>query len=128
MREKLIELIKSSLMKHIGKSCKLAENIADDLLQNGVVVLPCKVGDKVYYITAWDEYADQNDHEQEVQRIRITRHETYFDLSNLTTLKLKDYGLWWYTDKEKWLKAKEEYRNNKREAEDEKAIERRKAE
>lgn len=50
MREKLIAIIKDSLFKHIDKSCNLAENIADDLLENGVVALPCKVGDVVYFI------------------------------------------------------------------------------
>lgn len=38
MRDRLIEKIKDSLNKHIGKSCLLAENIADDLLQEGVIV------------------------------------------------------------------------------------------
>ena len=47
MRDRLVELTKESLIRHIDKSCKLAENIADDLLANGVIVLPCKVGDKV---------------------------------------------------------------------------------
>jgi hypothetical protein len=50
MRERLISLIKDSLFRHIDKSCNLAENIADDLLENGVVALPCKVGDVVYFI------------------------------------------------------------------------------
>ena len=38
VREKLVELICSSLCRHIDKSCKLAENIVDDLLSNGVTV------------------------------------------------------------------------------------------
>lgn len=50
MRERLIAIIKDSLFKHIDKSCNLAENIADDLLENGVVVPPCKVGDVVWRI------------------------------------------------------------------------------
>jgi hypothetical protein len=50
MRERLISLIKDSLFKHIDKSCNLAENIADDLLENGVVLLPCKVGQTVYVV------------------------------------------------------------------------------
>ena len=37
-RERLIELLKASLQKHIDKSCKLAENITDDLLANNVRV------------------------------------------------------------------------------------------
>ena len=38
IREKLVELIFDSLCRHIDKSCKLAENIADDLINNGVTV------------------------------------------------------------------------------------------
>lgn len=38
VREKLVELIFASLCRHIHKSCKLAENIADDLITNGVTV------------------------------------------------------------------------------------------
>ena len=38
VRKKLVELIFDSLCRHIDKSCKLAENIADDLLSNGVTV------------------------------------------------------------------------------------------
>ena len=38
-KERLIELIKRSLMKHIDKSCKLADNIANDLLVNLRIIL-----------------------------------------------------------------------------------------
>ena len=38
VREKLVELIFDSLLRHIDKSCKLAENIADDLISSGVTV------------------------------------------------------------------------------------------
>ena len=50
MRDRLIEIVKSSLMKHIDKSCKLAENITDDLLSEGVIVPPVALGrgQKVY--------------------------------------------------------------------------------
>ena len=55
-REKLIGIVKDSLMRYIGKSCCLAENIVNDLLANGVIVPPCKVGDIVYDIcTIFDE-------------------------------------------------------------------------
>ena len=37
-REKLVDMIFDSLCRHIDKSCKLAENIADDLISNGVTV------------------------------------------------------------------------------------------
>ena len=45
MRDRLLGLIKDSLNKHIGKSCLLAENIADDLLANGVIVAPMPMAD-----------------------------------------------------------------------------------
>ena len=38
VRGKLAELIFDSLCRHIDKSCKLAENIADDLINSGVTV------------------------------------------------------------------------------------------
>lgn len=50
MRDKLTKLVKDSLVKNIDYTCKLAENITDDLLANGVIVPPCKVGDVVYEI------------------------------------------------------------------------------
>ena len=47
MRDRLIELIQDSVE---GCARHWAEIIADYLLENGVIVPPCKVGDKVYVI------------------------------------------------------------------------------
>lgn len=44
-RERLIEIVKSSLIKHIDKSCCLAENIVDDLLAENVTVSPVAFSD-----------------------------------------------------------------------------------
>jgi hypothetical protein len=41
VREKLVELIFKSLCRHMHKSCKLAESIADDLIADGVTVQEC---------------------------------------------------------------------------------------
>ncbi len=49
-RERLIQSVKQSLHRHIGKSCKLAENITDDLIADGVIVAPVKMGQKFYHI------------------------------------------------------------------------------
>ena len=49
VREKLVELIFKSLCRHIHKSCKLAENIADDLIADGVTVQEC---------AEWEEIED----------------------------------------------------------------------
>ena len=59
MRDRLIELVKASLIKHIDKSCKLAENIAEDLLSKGVIVPPCKVGDMLYVPCPSSELGDK---------------------------------------------------------------------
>lgn len=78
MRERLIELIQDSVN---GCARNWAEIIADYLLANGVIMLPCKVGDTVYdigdffdgtpypemyeykadYITLWEKYPDRNE-------------------------------------------------------------------
>ena len=52
-REKLIEIVRNSLKKNIGKSCKLAENIVDDIIGAGVIVPPVKVGATVYYTDSY---------------------------------------------------------------------------
>ena len=61
MRDRLLELIfqgdeKCSEQdcrdcKHHGKDFCGFEHIADYLIENGVVVPPCKVGDEIWYIT-----------------------------------------------------------------------------
>ena len=55
MRDRLIELLRNALKKEViffGENCgttyQTAEDIADYLLANGVIVPPCKVGDTVY--------------------------------------------------------------------------------
>ena len=47
MRDRLIELLKES-SQYIKEQDSLIEIIADYLLENGVIVPPCKVGDKMY--------------------------------------------------------------------------------
>lgn len=53
MRDRLIELIKSS-SQYVNEQDSLVERIADHFLANGVIVLPYKVGDTVYYIPFGD--------------------------------------------------------------------------
>ena len=49
MRDRLIELLNKSATE---MDCPSMEQVADYLLANGVIVPPCKVGDKVYIITS----------------------------------------------------------------------------
>ena len=53
MRERLIELISQCNAKNLNMVQLLESEkllLADHLLANGVIVPPCKVGDKLYYI------------------------------------------------------------------------------
>ena len=47
MRDRLIELIEASGMVEGKTRCEI---IADELLSNGVILPPCKVGDTVYRV------------------------------------------------------------------------------
>lgn len=52
-RERLIELmVRTFEAQDEMRGFLTAEHTADHLLANGVIVPPCKVGDKVYYISA----------------------------------------------------------------------------
>lgn len=56
MRDRLIELIDDFIHTEDVKwwySAELDEQLADYLLANGVIVPPCKVGDKFYKIERW---------------------------------------------------------------------------
>ena len=55
MRDKLIELIRIAshelTSRCVGDCGDCSESIADYLIENGVIVPPCKVGDNVYYVS-----------------------------------------------------------------------------
>ena len=46
----MTKIVKESLVKNIDYTHRLAENITDDLLTNGVIVPPCKVGQNGYWL------------------------------------------------------------------------------
>ena len=51
-RDRLVELLKDTLHEwECDVSIKTVTEIAEHLISNGVIVLPCKVDDIVYYIT-----------------------------------------------------------------------------
>lgn len=55
MKEKLIELIEDTLQEwECDVSDKTISEIAEHLIQNGVLVPPCKVGDEVWVVFEWD--------------------------------------------------------------------------
>ena len=61
MRDRLIELIEDcgkTQMPMIEGLELWADEIADYLLANGVIVPPCKVGDTVYVLVNWCDYTN----------------------------------------------------------------------
>ncbi len=85
MRERLIELIKGSCKKvgdYISRcdvvptADQICEVRADYLLKNGVIVPPCKVGDKVYDISEFFDGTNCPEiYEYDVDRIEITKEK-----------------------------------------------------
>lgn len=51
MRDRLIDIVKQSLIKNIDYTNRLAENITDDLLANGAIVPPCYIGQEIWHLT-----------------------------------------------------------------------------
>lgn len=54
MRDRLVELLEDKPFKSEYEnynSVEWAEHLADHLLDNGVIVPPCKIGDVVYYVS-----------------------------------------------------------------------------
>lgn len=75
MRDKLIDIVKESLVKHIDKIQNLAENVADELLAVGVIVLPFKVGQMVY--VPWFYEGQQAVATVKVEEIRFYASDKY---------------------------------------------------
>lgn len=51
-KQKITEILKAYTKKHnISASSVILEEYAEELLANGAIVPPCKVGDIVYYIS-----------------------------------------------------------------------------
>ena len=67
--EKLVEIIVSTDLGRSSGRLMDAYNIADNLIANGVTILPYKVGDKIYYI---DRYTN-NIEEDSIKFITITK-------------------------------------------------------
>lgn len=71
MKEKLNELLDTMIDENEGKNLT-TEKIADYLIQNGILVPPCKVGDEVWVVFEWDS---------ELMQGEITMVQQQFDES-----------------------------------------------
>ena len=68
VREKLVEILRKPIFPH--ELVDPIETVADYLLDSGVTVLPCNVGDKIYYI---DRYTGKID-DDTVKFLTITKN------------------------------------------------------
>lgn len=75
MKEKLIEIMNS--VPTNGGHCVTTADLADYLIQNGVVVLPCKVGDVVYRIMTSPHTKIKSIKETKVCRIAVDADGIY---------------------------------------------------
>lgn len=72
------------------------ETLADWLLENNVIVPPCKVGDTVYYI---DSIRNENGKlvdticQQKVKQISTNSHGTFLVVDYCNTLNCEDVGI-----------------------------------
>ena len=76
-RDRLIELLTDSMDKQYEKRRLITpQHTADDLLANGVIVPPCKVGETVYVISRY--YAgDWEVYKCEIDSITVYKNNTF---------------------------------------------------
>ena len=84
MRDRLVELLKDVKFNPFDQFNieRNLNRIIDVFLANGVIVLPCKVGDKIYFV---DEVCDENANE-------------YLDINvgEVVSFSIQKEGLWMY--------------------------------
>lgn len=118
-RERLIETICEGLAQNCGGNCTLPNKmycqdchiLADYLLENGVIVPPCKVGDMVYEICLGKLSGQKTIKQSKVTAIKITDKLT-ITLDYTTNFYDTDIGRWLFVgnnaeeEAEKALKAR----------------------
>lgn len=87
-REKLIELLKDEKCPYTS-GLFTDEDVADYLLANGVVVLPCKVGDAVFRINKNLHTHVRSISETKVSRVAIDSEGTWIFCECIPTSKSK---------------------------------------
>lgn len=96
-RERLIELMKKGY-ENVPVGGFVYEGIADHLLDNGVIVPPCKVGDTVYYPWIYDGQCGVAFSEVESIKIYVNRlpiaivEDWQSDMPMPTSFTIEDFG------------------------------------
>lgn len=107
-REKLINLIYNT--QHMTD----ISEVADHLFANGVIVLPCKVGDVLYYIgsRANGKKIEKYVKEEAVEMISKDGHSIYAHVSRALLIDLADLGKTVFLTREEAEAALKECKNN----------------
>lgn len=102
-RKRLIDML-----AHVGNMrimrCGL-EECADYMLANGVIVSPCKVGDKVYYLCRDQETYEWYICEREVYSISVYENSTHIYVSPIISFAEIQIGVLVFLTKEEAEKA-----------------------
>ena len=100
MKDKLIELLINTpptrlkaVGRAIGKTFTTASNRAAHLLSNGVIVVPCKIGDTVYIIDDGDEGSDSYVLDVKVLQFFINSNGIAVDLKLPLGLRLNTWAV-----------------------------------
>jgi hypothetical protein len=80
MRDRLIELLQNVPTDYAGN--RGIGTVADHLIENGVIVLPCKVGDSVYLLQKYYGTYCFNVVEDKVQMIGVTSRGIHIKARN----------------------------------------------
>lgn len=110
-RERLIQLIgEIKSYEYSGMATVTDEGLADYLLENGVSILPCKIGDTLYYhdykCGAFnDDKAEWNIIDSIVCEIRIKKKGVLVEMSSGRIFTHKDFGKIIFHTKEEAEKA-----------------------
>lgn len=84
-RDRLIEILQDTLHEwECDVSIKTLTEIAEHLLANGVIVPPCKVGDKIYMLVTRKTHCFV--FEEEKKMLRVDNQHTFIKETYLTKL------------------------------------------
>ena len=119
MKDRLTEILKSCF-----KGVNSIEELADKLIAEGVIALPCKIGDLLYMPWEWNGQKGIACLTVTVLRNIVgfgwsfgtdfdTDDEAYYDAYNCGSFKLKDFGKTVFLTREEAEKALERIKNGK---------------
>ena len=111
MRDKIAEILKAYTKKNnISASSVILEEYADELIANGVIAPPCRVGDKVYMLVTRKTHSFEFDEGKRM--LRVENQHTFIKQTYLTKLNffkvIDDFGKTVFLTKEEAEKALEE--------------------